>query len=133
MAFPVTMLPSQLALIGVNRAQETDSEGARRTKPSACRDIRKADDFEGTQAMKLNGFPNDWMLQLAGVGDSLLRRITDNVFAGESLVDTDIDIFVDGSRNKSAAESLIVRRKVGSSTTDRNTQGGASYDHWQSP
>jgi hypothetical protein len=70
---------TQFASISINGAQQADGKGVGRPKSSASRDVGEADDFKWTQAMKLDGLPQDRMLDFAGVGNALLGGITDVV------------------------------------------------------
>jgi hypothetical protein len=40
----------------------------------------------------------------------------------EGLVDADVNVFVDSSRNKKAAGLFVIRRQIGSSVANRNTK-----------
>ena len=65
----------RFASTSINGAEQADGEGAGRPKSSASRDVGEADNFKWT-------------------------RGTDVVFIREGLVDADVNLFVDGGRNK---------------------------------
>jgi hypothetical protein len=65
----------RFASTSINGAEQADGEGAGRPKSSASRDVGEADNFKWT-------------------------RGTDVVFIREGLVDADVNVFVDGGRNK---------------------------------
>ena len=44
-------------------------------------------------------------------------------------VDADVNVFVDGGRNKKAAKLFVIRRQIGSSPADRNTKWGTHDNH----
>ena len=66
---------------------------------------------------------------MAGVGNALLGGITDVVFIREGLVDANVNVFVDSSRNKKAAELFVLRRQIGSSAANRNTKRSSHDNH----
>jgi hypothetical protein len=84
---------------------------------------------EPEEAMKLDGLPHDRMLDLDGVGNALLGGITDVVFIREGLVDADVNVFVDSSRNKKAAELFVIRPQIGSSAANRNKKRSSHDNH----
>jgi hypothetical protein len=47
----------------------------------------------------------------------------------EGLVDADVNVFVDSSRNKKAAELFVIRRQSGSSAANRNKKRSSHDNH----
>src|SRR3974390_2021763 len=117
------MRADDVALAGVQSGQQCGRKTARRTETSAGRDVGHTGDLDAVvRADELESGAYDRMSDLAGSLDPFQLGIFDDVAGLEGLVQSDVNIFVDGRSDEKPVIVPVVGGKIGTAPTQSNAQ-----------
>ena len=94
-------------------------------------DIGHARNLQGVMvnACHLYRFPDDRVFEAVQVLDSLHLGVLDDKIFDECLVDSDIDVLVDGGGDEETLMVGVIRGQVGATAAERNSERAANDDH----
>ncbi len=109
----------------VQRLEQGRGETARRSQPGAGRDVRHGSNLEASllQAGQFQRLADNRMLDLFDGFDPFQSGILDDEFRGETVVQCDVNVFVDGRCHQEPAILFVVRRQVGAAAAEADAQG----------
>src|ERR1700743_125216 len=113
---------------------QPDQKCSRRAKPGSCGNVGDAESFERVgRCVQSQSLAQEWVPNLF-VGLGVLRfRILEEISRQETLVNRDVDVFVDCRRDYESAEFTVVRRQIGTTASDGDAKRSARDDHRSPP
>src|SRR5262249_17518388 len=105
---------AEVALVRVERVQERDGEGGRRSEPRVRRNVGDAGHLDPlADARHPQRFAEDAMFDLLDVGYVFGLRIRKTDVVVKPLVRRDVNVLIDGGGDEIAAELFVVSGDVG--------------------